>query len=262
VNGAAGGDASDAPPPPADTAADQPDVAAEEATVEENSTDRLLTLSDGVFAVAITLLVLDIKVPHPSAVSDGVTTPTGHAATTLLAVFAAFLPVWPALAGYVLSFVTIGIMWTNHCVLFRYIKRNDSLLTAANSLLLLIVAFVPFVTAVLSEYLVLPAPYPQAATLIYAGTNCLMAVAFNLLWNHAARDYQLLDRSLDPRLFDHVTKRYRYGPLIYAICFVLGFVNVPLTLSVIALLAIYFALPYGEEERAIAERVRRWKVSH
>jgi uncharacterized membrane protein len=151
-------------------------------------------------------------------------------------------------------------MWANHCVLFRYIKRNDHLLTVLNSFLLLVVAFVPFTTAVLARYLPLPAPFPQAATLIYAGTNVFMAVAFNALWRHASYRNRLLDATLDPRLFERVHKRYRLGPLIYLACFALGFVSVPLTLGVIALLALVYALPYGEEGRAIEERVARFGV--
>ena len=233
------------PSDPAQTLDDEP------IAVEEASNDRLLYLSDGVFAVVITLLVLELKVPRPTA--------TVGTDTTLLQVLRGFVPLLPSLFGYVLSFVTVGIMWANHCVLFRYIKKNDHFLTVINTLVLLVVAFVPFVTAVLAAYLPLPAPYPQAAALIYCGSNLLMAVSFNVLWRHASRDNRLLDPSLDPRLLERVHQRYRFGPHIYAGCFLLGFVSVWLALAVAALLALLFALPYGDEARAIEERLSRFK---
>lgn len=217
---------------------------------EDGSTDRLLYLSDGVFAIVITLLVLDLHVPHFD--------PT-HPATTLAGALRGFLPLWPSLLGYVLSFVTVGIMWTNHCVLFRYIKRNDHLLTILNSALLLVIVFVPFATAVLAEYLPLPAPYPQAAVAVYTASSLVMAIAFNLLWRHASRDQRLLDPSVDPRMVQRVNDRYRFGPLIYAVCFGMSFVNVMVTLAIICGLTLLYALPYGKEAAAIEERLRRYR---
>lgn len=133
----------------------------EEERVEESNNDRLLYLSDGVFAIVITLLILELKVPVPTA----------KPGLTLWDALRGFLPLWPSLFGYVLSFVTVGIMWANHCVLFRYIQRSDHLLTVLNSFLLLFVAFIPLATAVLARYLTLPAPLPQKGTLFYVGTS-------------------------------------------------------------------------------------------
>jgi len=82
----------------------------------------------------------------------------------------------------------------------------------------------------------------------------LMAGAFNL-WNHARRGNRLLNPALDPRLFASVDKRYRFGPHIYAACFALAFVSVWASLAVVALLAVVFALPYGDEAKAIEARL-------
>lgn len=223
------------------------DIEEEEAS-KEGSTDRLLFLSDGVFAIAITLLVLEIKVPHVSE---------AHHAHTLLQALQGFLPLWPSLLGFVLSFVSVGVMWANHCVLYCYIKKNDHLLTILNSTLLLVIAFIPFVTAVLADYLALPAPYPQAALVIYTGTQLLMAIAFNLLWRYASYNNHLLNPSQDPRLFEHVTKRYRFGPVIYLVCAALAFVSVPATIALITLLTLLYALPYGKDAQAIKQRLSR-----
>ncbi len=124
---------------------------AEETAVEGSNNERLLYLSDGVSAIVITLLILEIKVLRP----------VEQPGQTLWDVLRHFGAIWPSLFGYVLSFVTVGIMWANHCVLFRYIRRNDHLLTVLSSLLLLVVAFIPFATAVLADYLTHPAPYAE-----------------------------------------------------------------------------------------------------
>ncbi len=98
---------------------------------------------------------------------------------------------------------------------------------------------------------------PKAAVLIYADTSFLMAVAFNLIWNHSSRGNRLLDTSLDPRLFERVHQRYRFGPLIYAACFALGFVSVPATLCVLGALALLYALPYNDGIHAVEARIHR-----
>lgn len=85
-----------------------------------------------------------------------------------------------------------------------------------------------------------------------------MAVAFNAVWQHASYKNRLLDTKLDPRLFERVHKRYQFGPLIYRACFTLGSFSVPLSLGMIAMLALLYALPYGDEARAIEERFRRF----
>ncbi|MBC8142731.1 MAG: DUF1211 domain-containing protein [Armatimonadetes bacterium] len=218
----------------------------EEAAIEEKNNDRLLVLSDGVFAIVVTLLALAIKVP-----------PVSVAPVTLWGAFMAFGAVLPSLLGFVLSFVTVGIMWANHCVLFSYIKKNDHALTVWNTILLLVVTLMPFVTDVLAQYLSLPAPYPQVGMVVYCGVSLLMALAFNLLWRHASHENRLLDPAVDPRLVERVHQRYRFGPLVYLVCFALTFWSVPFALGMVTLLALMFALPYGDEARAIEERLAR-----
>src|SRR3954469_17222873 len=101
------------------------------------STDRLETFSDGVFEIAVTLLILEIGVPH---VARG---DLAHALVKL----------WPSYATYVVSFFTIGIIWVNHHSQFMQIERADRVLLFLNLYLLMWVAFIPFPTALLAEYL-------------------------------------------------------------------------------------------------------------
>ena len=82
----------------------------------------------------------------------------------------------------------------------------------------------------------------------------LFRSAFNALWRHASHKNRLLDPSLDPRLIARVHQRYRFGPHIYVGCFLFAFVSVPLALGGVAFLALLFALPYGDEAKAIEER--------
>ena len=196
-------------------------------TAEARETARVEAFSDGVFAVAATLLVLDLKVPHDVA--------GGHDLVRALAAQ------WPAYLAFVTSFAFIGIMWINHHRLFTLIRRSDNLLLIFNGLLLLGVTVVPFVTAIVAEYI--PRDGADIAAAVYSGTYTVVAVFFNFLWRHASHRNRLLDRKADPGMIDAITRGYRFGPLLYLVTFVLAFVSVPASLAMNLALAIFFALP-------------------
>src|SRR5690349_4976311 len=109
----------------------------------EKETGRLESFSDGVFAVAITLLVIDLKVPQVDV----------NAASPSLELARALLKQWPSYLTFVTSFATILIMWVNHHNLFKLIQRTDTHFLFINGLLLLLVTSVPFPTALVSQYL-------------------------------------------------------------------------------------------------------------
>ena len=196
-------------------------------TAEARETARIEAFSDGVFAVAATLLVLDLKVPHDAVGGPGLVR--------------ALAAQWPAYLAFVTSFAFIGIMWINHHRLFTLIKRSDNLLLVFNGLLLLGVTVVPFVTALLAEYIPREGAYVAAA--VYSGTYTVVAVFFNLLWHHASRQKRLLDRKADPGMIEAISRGYLFGPPLYFVTFVLAFVSVPASLAVNLALAIFFALP-------------------
>ncbi len=150
---------------------------------EEKETGRIEAFSDGVFAIAITLLVLDIKVPHIHGVS---------ARESLLG---ALMQQWPMYLAYVISFITILIIWANHHSLFNYIRRSDDRFVFLNGMVLLLVTFVPFPTALLSEYI--RSDNSQIAAAVYSGTYLLISVVFNFAWGYAAHHNRLLDRHAD-----------------------------------------------------------------
>ena len=194
----------------------------------EKETGRIEAFSDAVFAVAITLLVLDLHVPALDKLPPGGLT---HA----------LLALWPTVGACIVSFVTILIVWLNHHRLFEQITRKDHTLQILNGLLLMLVTLIPFPTALVAEYV--QTPYAKVALAVYCGLTFLMALAYNLLWNHASRDGRLLADDHDRHRVQHITAQYRLGPLLYAVTFALAFVNAIACCAAIASLAVLFALP-------------------
>lgn len=207
--------------------------------MEEKETGRLEAFSDGVFAVAITLLALNIKVPALGADKD---------------VWGDMLNEWPMLAAYVISFITVGIMWLNHHRLFRHIRRTNTMLVLLNLLLLLVIVFVPVPTALLAESI--KHPEYHAAALLYSGTNILMASCFCGLWFYASYHNRLIGKHVDPRSVRAISEQYIGGPFFYLAAFVLAFFSAPASIILNALLALFFALP-GRPLRTLPVNTRR-----
>ena len=204
----------------------------------DNDTGRIEAFSDGVFAIAITLLVIEIGVPHLDEEPEG---------TTL---FEALLEQWPSYLGYAISFLQIGVIWANHHNRFRFIARSDHMLLFLNILFLMCVAFIPFSTAVLAEYLQGSGAEQATAGAVYAGTLAVTAIIFTLLWLYAAGNYRLVSRNVDPSLLRTMTRRYVVGTVAYLIAFALAFVSVSASLVLIVILALIFVLPEpGERSR-------------
>lgn len=194
---------------------------------EAGETARIEAFSDGVFAIAITLLVLDLKVPHDMAEGRDL--------------LAALFNQWPAYLAFVTSFATIGIMWLNHHRMFTLIKRADDGLLLLNSLLLLGITFVPFPTALVAAYV--QRRGDRVAALVYSGTFTVIAVVFNLLWGYACHRHRLLHSRADPAMVRAITRAYAFGPPLYLLSFGLAWVSVPASLATNVALALFFALP-------------------
>jgi len=202
--------------------------------MDEKNTNRLEAFSDGVFAVAITLLVLNIKIP-------GLDLPSSELPNDTILWQKKLLEEWPSFVAYVTSFATIGIMWLNHHRLFTHIKRTDTGLLLLNLLLLLFIVLVPVPTALLAEYVV--RPNEHAAAIIYSGTFFVMACCFNLLWRYASYHNRLLGKDADTRAVAAISRQYLFGPLFYLITFGLAFINVPSSIILNFLFALFFAVP-------------------
>jgi len=172
------------------------------------STSRIEAFSDGVFAIAITLLILEIRVPHAAD------------AATDAGLWAALGALWPSYLAFFLSFFVILVMWVNHHELIRLVQRVDYQLMFANGLVLLFVTFVPFPTAVLAQYLDTGAA--RAAVAFYCGTFFVMSLSWQLLFTamHARR---LLAAEVDASTVSRIRRAYRLGPAVYAVATAVAF---------------------------------------
>jgi uncharacterized membrane protein len=177
---------------------------AEETDVETSGAnhlgmERLIFFSDAVFAIAITLLALDIRLPPGSeGLNDS-------------ELFLALLGLTNQYLAYLLSFLVIGSFWIGHHRKFRFIKRYDSRLLLLNLLFLSVIAFVPFPTSVISAY------GNRTATIFYAITMVLAGLLFIALWQHALQK-NLIEKSLDLR----TRQREFIAPLIFVLVFLLS----------------------------------------
>lgn len=190
------------------------------------STGRLEAFSDGVFAIAATLLVLELHVP---LVGSG----------ALLVLLAAQ---WPAYAGYVVSFLTIGIIWVNHHAMFALVQRVDRPLMFLNLLLLLVVALIPFPTAVVYEWIADSQDAAVAAALL----GCMflmMGLSFGGMWLYAVGHRELALEEIQPALAPSAVPRFTIGNLGYLVGIGLAYVSPLLSLLVYGLVAVYYVFP-------------------
>lgn len=181
--------------------------------------------SDGVFAVAITLLALDLKPGEGSTLGEQL---TAHGAVAHY-------------AAYVVSFLVIGIIWVNHHSVFRQTARVDRTLLFLNLLLLLFVAAIPFPTALLAEHLT-EASNSHPAAFAYSAVMFLMGGSFGLVWWWVVRGGRLLERPL-PRADERAAlRRFTVGNLAYLTLMGLAFVSAVATLAGHLLVAIYYVV--------------------
>jgi uncharacterized membrane protein len=201
--------------------------------VGDSDTSRLETFSDGVIAIAITLLILDVHVPHAR---HG--TSFAHALAHQ----------WPSYAGYVVSFLTVGIMWVNHHRMFKLIGRVNHNFLMLNVVFLMTIAAVPFTTALVAEHV----PDPDTRTLaamVYGGLMVAVAVMFNVVWRYAAHGRRLLAPQADPAAVEAINRSYVLGPVAYGMATLLALVSPWISLALYAALAIFYMLP-GTTPRA------------
>ena len=195
-------------------------------------TGRTEAFSDGVFAIAITLLILIVGVEHA---------PHGDLGRELL-------DEWPAYLAYAVSFVTIGIMWVNHHAMFRHFRRVDRPLLLLNVLLLMLIAFVPFPTRVVAEFARSDADR-RAAALLYGSTMTITAILFFAVWIYGSR--RLLAPDVDRREVTGITRSYVPGAPTYATATLLAFLSSIASLIMFAAIALFYALSssfFGRDE--------------
>ncbi|MDQ6948624.1 MAG: TMEM175 family protein, partial [Actinomycetota bacterium] len=176
-------------------------------------TNRLEAFSDGVFAIAITLLILEVHVP---AVPPGQHASLAHQLGRA----------WPDYVAYAISFVTIGIMWANHHAIFRLIERATHGLIVLNMLLLMSVSFLPFPTKVLGQNLTTADGDQRTAAILFSGTFLVTALLYNALWQTAVWQNRLIKPGQE-QAAAQVSRRFNVGPPSYLLAFLLAFWSMP-----------------------------------
>jgi TMEM175 potassium channel family protein len=188
-------------------------------------TTRLEAFSDAVFAIAITLLVLELDVP---GAGEG-------------DLWQALLDEWPSFVSYLLSFLVIGIIWVNHHAVLDHVREADRTLLFLNLVFLFWVTFIPFPTAVLAEHLSSGSD-EDIATAVYSGTMTLMGISFGVVWLYISRWGHLLVPGISEEAIRGTTTSFVIGSPIYFLAVGIAFVSAPASLAIIALLAVYYAL--------------------
>jgi uncharacterized membrane protein len=175
----------------------------------EKETSRVEAFSDGVFAIALTLLILGIRVPD---LGDFVTSDK---------LYKAIINLWPSYFAFILSFLAVLIMWINHHSFFKYLRKINSAFLFANGFLLLAVTFINYPTAVLAKYFGTPAFNIAAA--FYCGSMVIISVAYNLLWFSSAYNRRLVKEEISDALIVKIRNAYWFGFFIYLIAFIISF---------------------------------------
>jgi uncharacterized membrane protein len=196
------------------------------ARVDIQDPARLEAFSDGVFSIAITLLVLEIGVPD---------VPKGAS------LWSALGDQWPSYAAYVVSFLVIGIMWANHHTLFGYIAKVDRTVIFLNLLLLLVVALIPWPTNLVADYLARGGNEAKTAVAVYGLVNVAVAVAFSSFWWYVNKTQHLLHPDVDRAAARATVPRFALGLVAYPLTVALAFVWPVLTLAIHGAIAVYYA---------------------
>jgi uncharacterized membrane protein len=192
-------------------------------------TNRLEAFADGVFAIAATLLVLEIQLPGED-VGQGLR------------------DLWPSYFAYALSFLSIGIMWVNHHVVLSFTREADRAFLFINLFLLMGIAFVPFPTALYAEHL--QEEGARDAALAYGLTFVVIAIFFQLFWQYARR--RLLRPDADRREVTGIDRSYRPGVPLYVIATLVALASPTAALALFAAIALVYvsASIWGDEEVA------------
>jgi uncharacterized membrane protein len=208
---------------------------------EAASTFRIEAFTDAVMAIAITLLVIELKVPH-----------VDPAHPSLLQ---AVLDRWPGYLAYFVSFWSIGLAWLIHHNMFKLIRRTSHTLLLVNTLFLLFVAIVPHPTAIVAEYLESETEY-RSALFLYSATWLLVGLMINLLW-FTARKQDLLTHGLAATSVRSISRQYLLGVPLYVLALGLSLVSFEATIVIYIVIGIYYSLPGPDQVWSLIWKRRR-----
>jgi TMEM175 potassium channel family protein len=186
--------------------------------------NRLEAFSDGVFAIAITLLVIEIRPPTPAA---------GESLARAL------WEQWPHYLGYFLSFLVLGVMWLNHHRIFEPAQRVDGVVLVLNLNLLLWAVLIPFPTAVVADFLRDGGDDAKTAVALYGGVILLAAISFTALFVGITRE-GIVDELPTPQQVRAARLRFGLGVGVYTGAFLLSWLSPALALAAHATMAAYY----------------------
>jgi uncharacterized membrane protein len=187
------------------------------------TSSRLETFSDGVFAIAITLLVLEF----------GVSAGTHDLGKALL-------DIWPSYLAYATSFLTIGVIWVNHHALFDLVDHVDRPMLFINTLLLMVVAFTPFPTRLIAEFL--RRGDEETAAIVYGASFVVMSVFFQILWRWMSTGRRLIRADVPQEALDDITRSFNPGIAIYAGATLVALVSPLASVALYTAIAVFYAL--------------------
>lgn len=199
--------------------------------LEQNETGRVEAFSDGVFAIAATLLVFNLHVPDALGVHSGG------------GLWRDLTHHWPSYAAFVISFISILIMWSSHHNIFNLIRRVDHTFLLLNGLVLLGIAATPFTTSLLAQNF--GHPGERVAAAVYSAVALFITLAFNAMWHYAARGRRLLAATTSAGQVRGVARQYAVGPLAFALALALSLVSAEASVLVFVAVEVFFALPFG-----------------
>jgi uncharacterized membrane protein len=201
-------------------------------------TERLEAFSDGVFGIALTLLVLEFHIPDPTP-----TTTNGVLVSELLAL-------WPSLVAFTISFSVVLIMWINHHELIHLVRKVDYPLLYANGGVLLTVTFVPFPTMVLARHLGTPAA--KLASAFYCGTFFVISLTWAALLASIVWNRRLVKPEVSDATLAGIRRAYTAGPFVYAASACLARWNPSAGLVLCtSLWVLWMRLCYGSKQPAV-----------
>ncbi|WP_343524339.1 TMEM175 family protein [Pedobacter sp.] len=194
----------------------------------EKETARIEAFSDGVFAIAVTLLVLELHVPAFDV---------GKKPAMLLTELKAE---WPGYIAFVISFFSIFIIWVNHHKVFKQIYRRDTGLMFANGLVLFLVSLVSYPSALLARFYL--SESKQVSVTIYTGLFLLINIAFNLLWYQAVKGKDLLRPGINEQAIKQLRDNFLYGFPTYLAAFIISFFFPDAAILICILLWVFWAI--------------------
>lgn len=201
------------------------------------SSMRIMTLADGVFAIVLTLLVLDIKAPQ---------------ASSEVALISQLLALWPKLFSYIISFIILGIFWFGHHMEFHYIRRSDRIHIWLNLLFLVCIAFIPFSAALLGGNL-----QYRTAIAIY-GLNLIAAGLVRYIhWRYITYGHRLVDVDMDIWIIRKVERVFLIVPFVYLFAICLSFINIPASLILYVFIPVLYIRPPREDRHLTSLGIQR-----